>query len=86
MIERDEHGNARGGIRTPFVDVPISALSGEPVPGGPPLCRSFGSTTPLDAATLARLYPTTTPTWRPSPRRPRLRSTPVSSSGPKPTR
>jgi hypothetical protein len=56
-IARDELGNARGGIRTPFVDVPVSALSGDPVPGGPPLCHSFGSTTPFDAATLARLYP-----------------------------
>ena len=46
-----------GGIRTPFVDVPVSALSGDPVPGSPPLCQTFGSTTPFDAATLARLYP-----------------------------
>ena len=58
MIERDEHGNAVGGIRTPLVDVPVSTLSGEPAPGGPPFCRLFGSTTPFDAATLARLYPT----------------------------
>jgi hypothetical protein len=57
VIERDEHGNAVGGIRTPFVDVPVSTLSGEPAPGGP-RCRLFGSTTPFDAATLARLYPT----------------------------
>ena len=57
VIARDQHGNARGGIRTPFVEVPVSALSGDPVPGGPPLCGSFGSTTPFDAATLALLYP-----------------------------
>jgi hypothetical protein len=57
VIARDEHGNARGGVRTPFVDVPVSALSGEPTPGAPPFCASFGSTTPFDAATLARLYP-----------------------------
>jgi hypothetical protein len=57
VIERDEQGNARGGIRTPFVDVPTSALSGDPVPGSPPLCQAFGSTTPFDAATLTRLYP-----------------------------
>ena len=44
-----------GGIRTPFVDVPVAALSGDPA--RPPLCHSFGSTTPFDAATLARLYP-----------------------------
>ena len=57
VIERDDHGNAQGGIRTPFLDVPTSALSGDPVPGSPPLCQAFGSTTPFDAATLARLYP-----------------------------
>ena len=58
VIERDEHGNAVGGIRTPPVDVPVSRLSGEPAVGGQPFCRLFGSTTPFDAATLARLYPT----------------------------
>jgi hypothetical protein len=57
VIARDERGNARGGVRTPFVDVPVAALSGEPTPGAPPFCASFGSTTPFDAATLARLYP-----------------------------
>ncbi len=57
VIERDEHGNAVGGIRTPLVDVPVSTLSGEAAAGGP-VCRLFGSTTPFDAATLARLYPT----------------------------
>ena len=57
VIERDEHGNAVGGIRTPLIDVPVSTLSGEAAPGGPPFCRLFGSTTPFDAATLARLYP-----------------------------
>jgi hypothetical protein len=58
VIERDEHGNAVGGIRTPLVDVPVSTLSGEPALGGSPFCHLFGSTTPFDAATLARLYRT----------------------------
>jgi hypothetical protein len=57
VIKRDAHGNALGGIRTPPLDVPIATLSGEPVPDSPPMCRSFGTTTPFDAATLARLYP-----------------------------
>jgi hypothetical protein len=57
VIERDEHGNALGGIRTAFLDVPVSALSGDAAPGSPPTCSGFGSTTPFDAATLARLYP-----------------------------
>ena len=56
VIERDEHGNALGGIRTPFVDVPVAALSSEPAPDSPPLCAGFGSTTPFDTAILAHLY------------------------------
>jgi len=54
-IVRDEYGNARGGIRTPYVDVPIATLSGEGQ-GGSVLCILFGTTTPLDTETLASLY------------------------------
>ena len=52
----DEHGNARGGIRTPAVDVPIATFTGEQ--DGSILCRLFGSTTPFDEAKLRSLYPT----------------------------
>lgn len=52
QLVRDEHGNARGGIRYPVVDVPVATYSGE---GGCPLT---GWTLPLDDATLAELYPT----------------------------
>jgi hypothetical protein len=52
----DEHGNARGGIRTPHVDVPIATFTGEQA--GTILCRLFGTTTLFDAAKLAALYPT----------------------------
>ncbi len=55
-IVRDSHGNALGGIRTPQVDVPIAALSGEGQSGSI-LCLLFGTTKPFDAATLAALYP-----------------------------
>lgn len=57
-IVRDDNGNAVGGIRTPAVDAPISSLSGEPDEGESVICTLFGSTAPLDAATLAALYPT----------------------------
>lgn len=56
-IARDRHGNARGGVRTPAVDAPIATLTGEDDDddcGAP----GVGSTTPLDQATLASLYPT----------------------------
>jgi hypothetical protein len=54
-LVRDANGNALGGIRTPQVDVPIAALSGET--GTFSLCTLFGSTLPFDDATLAALYP-----------------------------
>jgi len=52
----DEHGLARGGIRTPWVDVPIARTSGV---GGEESTMSsiFGSGELFDAATVQRLYP-----------------------------
>lgn len=55
-LVRDEHGNAKGGIRTPPLDVPLATLSGERNEGGT-FCRLFGTTTPFDAKTIAALYP-----------------------------
>jgi hypothetical protein len=57
-IVRDKHGIAVGGIRTPSVDTPVAILSGESQVQSAPLCAIFGSTTPLDAATLLSLYQT----------------------------
>ncbi|WP_007509581.1 MULTISPECIES: alpha/beta hydrolase domain-containing protein [Pseudofrankia] len=58
-LARDARGIARGGVRTPPVDVPVAVLSGDPSPDSSSvLCSLFGSTTPFDAATLASLYPT----------------------------
>jgi hypothetical protein len=60
----DEHGIALGGIRTPYVDVPIAALAGVgngPAPGAPPFsvfCSAFGVTVPFTDEELAELYPT----------------------------
>ena len=55
-LVRDEHGIARGGIRTPLVDVPLSTNTGLENKGGT-FCFLFGTTAPFDAATLASLYP-----------------------------
>src|SRR3546814_614732 len=52
----DAHGNARGGVRSPWVDVPTAQLSGLGQ-DGPGLLRLFGSTQPFDDAKLAALYP-----------------------------
>ena len=52
----DEHGVARGGVRTPWVDVPAAVLSGLGQSGAG-FAFLFGTTRPLDAAALASLYP-----------------------------
>jgi hypothetical protein len=52
----DERGNAKGGIRTPHVDVPTAVLSGLGN-GGHPVAFLCGSTTPFDDETLRTLYP-----------------------------
>ncbi|MGE3510894.1 MAG: alpha/beta hydrolase domain-containing protein [Vicinamibacterales bacterium] len=54
-IVRDAHGNARGGVRTPHVDVPVATISGSG--NSPALCALFGTTAPLNAQALAALYP-----------------------------
>jgi hypothetical protein len=54
-LQRDEHGNALGGIRSPWMDVPTAVLSGI-AEGDEPLGVVFGVTRPFDAATLAQLY------------------------------
>jgi hypothetical protein len=52
----DAQGNAKGGIRTPWVDVPTAKLSGFGNVGGP-YGFLVGTTEPFDAATLSKLYP-----------------------------
>lgn len=54
-VVRDARGNAVGGIRTPAVDVPIAALSGDPQTSSG-ICSLFGTTTPFSPATLVELY------------------------------
>ncbi len=52
----DENGIAKGGVRTPWVDVPVARTSGvadtENV-----MAYLFGSGEPFDDATRSRLYP-----------------------------
>jgi hypothetical protein len=52
----DAHGIATGGVRTPWVDVPVARTSGD---GGDDstMASIFGSGEPFDAATVRRLYP-----------------------------
>ena len=54
--QRDELGNARSGIRNPWVDVPIRMLSGEGQ-AGEGFAFLFGTTAPLEPGTITRLYP-----------------------------
>ena len=56
----DPNGLARGGVRTPWVDVPIARTSGLPGSGADEqsiMAAIFGSGEPFDAPTLRRLYP-----------------------------
>jgi hypothetical protein len=55
-FKTDEHGIALGGVRTPWVDVPVAVLSGLGQSGAG-FAFLFGTTRPFDAAALAGLYP-----------------------------
>lgn len=50
----DSHGNVKGGIRSPWVDVPTSTWNGNST--GQSFCRIAGHEVPLTPATLAGLY------------------------------
>jgi hypothetical protein len=52
----DPNGLAQGGVRTPWVDVPIARTSGTGAEESI-MAAIFGSGEPFDAATLRRLYP-----------------------------
>ncbi|NDL55803.1 hypothetical protein F7O44_01825 [Phytoactinopolyspora sp. XMNu-373] len=53
-IQRDEHGNALGGLRTPYVTVPVSSLVAATPVGRPSWYH--GHEIPFDVATLDTLY------------------------------
>jgi hypothetical protein len=55
--ELDSQGNIIGGVRTPAVDVPVATQTGVST-NTPTFCVAAGTSTPLTAATLKRLYPT----------------------------
>jgi len=55
-IRRNADGIALGGIRTPPVDVPVAALSGQPGPVSSPICLLLGSSKPFTDARLKQLY------------------------------
>jgi Alpha/beta hydrolase domain len=57
QARRDADGIALGGIRTPPVDVPVSAPSGLSGPHPSTICLLLGSEKPFSAARLAQLYP-----------------------------
>jgi hypothetical protein len=56
QLARDAHGIAQGGVRTPWVDVPVARLAGAGN-AGPPGAWVIGLGEPFDAAKLNLLYP-----------------------------
>jgi hypothetical protein len=56
VIQRDANGNALGGIRTPWLDVPVATYSGMGNSGGT-IAALAGSTVAFDVAQLHTLYP-----------------------------
>ncbi|MDH4169208.1 MAG: alpha/beta hydrolase domain-containing protein [Acidimicrobiia bacterium] len=55
VYARDSNGIARGGVRTPAVDVPVAVLSGFGQSGSP-FCSLFGTTVPFSADELTERY------------------------------
>ncbi len=53
-VEVDEFGNGKGGVRTPYVDVPIATYL--PNSPGRGICRNLGRAIPFDWARLEQLY------------------------------
>ena len=53
----DDNGNATGGVRSPWMDVPTARLSGLGQTGGGMMAALFGVTEPFNAAKLSALYP-----------------------------
>jgi len=54
-IRRDRYGNALGGLRMPYIDVPLAAHTGYLTPGG--MGGVMGIKRPFAKTTLAQLYP-----------------------------
>lgn len=57
-INRDQHGNALGGLRTPALDAPVATLTGSGNGGTSRQCEIEGTTIPFSPAQLKALYPT----------------------------
>ena len=55
VIAKDAHGNARGGVRTTALDVPV--VSWYPSRAGTYRCSTLGYSVPFDASVLRALYP-----------------------------
>lgn len=53
----DDLGMARGGVRTPCVDVPAEVLTGLAAPGASHVCQLFGRSLPIPPDELRARYP-----------------------------
>jgi hypothetical protein len=53
-VALDQFGNGLGGVRSPYVDVPVAAYT--TTSPGPSTCRELGHKIPFDAARMSVLY------------------------------
>ncbi|MFI5047857.1 MAG: alpha/beta hydrolase domain-containing protein [Acidimicrobiia bacterium] len=53
---KDDHGNSVGGVRSPYIDVPLSTYGANDTPG--PLCALAGYETPFPSSQLQSEYKT----------------------------
>jgi hypothetical protein len=53
-VALDQFGNGLGGVRSPYVDVPVAAYT--TTSPGPSTCRELGHKIPFDAARMSALY------------------------------
>ena len=56
-VALDEYGNGLGGVRTPYVEVPVATYF--VTSAGPGTCGELGHTVPLEHSRLATMYPDT---------------------------
>jgi hypothetical protein len=65
-VKVDEHGNALGGLRTPYLDIPVATYYAKSKPADEKsarLCSTQGYKVPFEKGKILALYPTRESYW-----------------------